>query len=209
MSRSSPQSSGLAVGLVALTLGAGFDCALPPADKHPEDPLTVDWREGSYEGVALRSSVAVLIARIGRPERRGSEEPAEPIGEDYYDIGGPTSFGSPGTGPGKNETLRFEGRAFFATGDRISGWVTTSSRAETPEGVGVGDSNEIVEKRYPDAECRTANAGTEYSTFPLCEVRVCKGRRLAFGGDPIKSVWLVAESAEGWGRCMNPTAAAG
>ena len=169
--------------------------------------MTVDWREGRYDGIALRSSTAALIARLGPPERRGSDEPAEPIGEDYYEIGGPTAFRSPPGGPGDDETLRFEGRTFFTTGDRVSGWLTTSDRAETPEGVGVGDSNELVEERYPAAECRTANEGSEYPDFPVCEVRVCKGRLLAFGGDPIKSVWLVAESAAGWGRCMNPVRA--
>lgn len=48
--------------------------------------------------------------------------------------------------------------------------------------------------RYPAADRRTANEGSEYVTFPLCEIRLCTGRLLAFGGDPIKSVWLVAQS---------------
>ena len=194
------------VGCIALTLIlGGVDALRPPVDKHPENPLTVDWRKGTYEGVALRSTSADLIARLGKPEKRGGDEPAEPIGEDYYDIGGPTSFGSPGRGPSEDETLRFEDRSFFATDGRISGWVTTSERAETPEGVGVGDSRELVKQRYPAADCRTGNEGTEYATFPLCEIRVCSGRLLVFGGDPIKSVWLAAETKKGWGRCLEPT----
>ena len=52
--------------------------------------------------------------------------------DDYYDIGGPTSFGSPGRGPSEDETLRYDKRAYFATDGRVSGWVITSERAETP-----------------------------------------------------------------------------
>ena len=73
--------------------------------------------------------------------------------DDYYDIGGPTSFGSPGRGPSEDETLRYDKRAYFATDGRVSGWVITSERAETPEGVGVGDGRDLVERRYPRADC--------------------------------------------------------
>ena len=100
-----------------------------------------------------------------------------------------------------DETLRFRKRAFFTANGRIYGWVTSSERAETPEGVGVGDARQLVKRRFPGALCFTANQGTEYATFPLCEVRVCDGRLLAFGGDPIKSVWLVADSERGWRSC--------
>lgn len=72
---------------------------------------------------------------------------------------------------------------------------------------GTAALDELVEERYPDADCRTANEGTEYTNFPLCEVRACEGRLLAFGGDPIESVWLVAETAAGWRSCRDPTRA--
>jgi hypothetical protein len=188
----------------ALAIGA-LDALRAPTDTQPANPLVVDWRHGSYEGIALRSSTTSLIKRLGRPIRRGANEPASPIGEDYYEIGGPTSFSSPGTAYSKDTVLRFKRRSFFATNRRVYGWVTTSGRAQTPEGVGVGDSRDLVSKRYPQADCLTANEGSEYVTFPLCEVRACSGRLLAFGGDPIKSVWLVAQSIRGWGRCLKPT----
>lgn len=198
------------VGCLVLALGVGaLDAIRAPVDEHPANPLVLDWRAGTYEGVALRARVSELIARLGPPERRGPDEPSEPIGESYYDIGGPTSFGSPGRGPSERETLRFDGRAFFVTNGRISGWVTTSKRAETPEGVGVGDSRDLVKQRYPQAACRTGYEGTEYATFPVCEVRVCSGRLLAFGGDPLKSIWLAAETDEGWRSCLRPTESTG
>ena len=203
------QARTLAVGLagfIALALGVGgLDAIRPPADEHPDSPLIVDWRKGTYEGIVLGSSSAALIARLGRPDKRGTDEPFEPIGQDYYDIGGPTSFRMPGSGPSKDEVLRFKERAFFATDGRIAGWVTTSKRAETPEGVGAGDSRDLVKRRYPNANCYTANERSDYPTFPLCEIRACHGRLLAFGGDPIKSVWLIAQTTKGWGPCLRPT----
>lgn len=194
-------------GVICFALGIGaLDAIRAPVDKDPENPLIVDWRKGTYEGIALRSSTERLVAKLGQPQKRGTNESAEPIGEDYYDIGGPTSFRTPGRGPTKNETLRYKRRAFFATNGRIAGWVTTSDRAETPEGVGVGDSRELIKQRYPQANCYTANEGSEYVTFPLCEIRaVCRGRLLAFGGNPIKSIWLIAQTTPGWGPCRRPT----
>ncbi|HEV2058533.1 MAG TPA: hypothetical protein VGR11_04190 [Solirubrobacteraceae bacterium] len=194
-------------GVICFALGIGaLDAIRAPVDKHPDNPLIVDWRKGTYEGIALRSSTERLVAKLGRPQKRGTNESAEPIGEDYYDIGGPTAFRTPGRGETKNETLRYKRRAFFASDGRIAGWVTTSQRAETPEGVGVGDSRELIKQRYPQANCYTANEGSEYVTFPLCEIRaVCRGRLLAFGGDPIKSIWLIAETTTGWGPCRRPT----
>jgi hypothetical protein len=38
------------------------------------------------------------------------------------------------------------------------------------------------------------NEDTEYLPYPVCEVRVCDGLLLAFGGEPIKSIWLAAET---------------
>lgn len=191
------------IGL-ALVVGA-VDAIRAPIDKDPSNPLTVDWHQGRYEAIALRSSTATLIRRLGEPVRRGANERANPIGADYYEIGGPTAFRSPGDAYSKDTVLRYKRRSFFASNRRIYGWVTTDARAQTPEGVGIGDSRDLVTKRYPEADCRTANEGSEYVTFPLCEVRVCTGRLLAFGGDPIKSVWLVAQSQRALERCRRPT----
>jgi hypothetical protein len=91
-----------------------------------------------------------------------------------------------------------------ANRDRVvTGWGTTDKRAQTPEGVGVGDSRELVERRYPDADCFIQNKGTEYVPYPICKVRVCKGRLLGFGGEPIRSLWLVAETNTGLKTCRN------
>lgn len=203
--KTSPLASAMAA-CIGLALGVGgVDAIRAPIDKDPTNPLIVDWQDGRYEGIALRSSTASLIRRLGQPVRQGANEPANPIGADYYEIGGPTSFRSPGDAYSKDTVLRYKRRSFFASNRRVYGWVTTDTRAQSPEGVGIGDSRDLVTKRYPEADCRTANEGSEYVTFPLCEVRVCTGRLLAFGGDPIKSVWLVAQSQRALERCRRPT----
>lgn len=200
-----PLASAMAACIGLALLVGGVDAIRAPIDNVPTNPLIVDWHEGHYEGVALRSRTASLIRRLGNPIRQGANERANPIGTDYYEIGGPTSFGSPGDAYSKHTVLRYKRRSFFASNRRIYGWVTTDTRAQTPEGVGIGDSRDLVTKRYPAADCRTANEGSEYVTFPLCEIRVCTGRLLAFGGDPIKSVWLVAQSQRALERCRRPT----
>jgi hypothetical protein len=181
----------LATCALAPAAFAAFDELRPPVDDTPDDPLVLDPVRGTYRGIALGDRERALVRRVGRPERRGSNEPAEPLGEDYYEVGGPTTHDIP---PGDEETLRYRELSVFLVRGRVYGWVTTSERAETPEGIGVGDSRALVQERYPDADCYIGNEGTEYVTFPVCEVELCSGRRLVFGGDRIKSVWLIAET---------------
>ena len=176
------------------------------SDDPREHPLVLDWRAGTYQGVRLGDETDRLIRLLGRPERRGRHEPSEPIDEDFYEIGGLTNFSSPDIGRGVDdyETLRYRQRVFGTTGGRVTDWGITDERAETPEGVGVGDSRDIVKRRYPRAGCYTQNEGTEYVTYPICRIRVCSGRLLGFGGDPIKSIWLAAETKRGLKRCSKP-----
>jgi hypothetical protein len=163
-------------------------------------PLVFDWKRGTYDGVRLGDGRAELRRAVGRPLKQGETQPFEPVGEDFYEIGGLTNFGSPSLGA--ITTLRYRHRVFAVDGGRVTAWGTTDDRAQTPEGVGVGDDPALVEQRYPSADCFIQNEGTEYATYPLCRVRVCKGRLLGFGGDPIKSVWLAAETKTGLGRCI-------
>lgn len=79
----------------------------------------------------------------------------------------------------------------------VHGFVTTDPRAQTEDGVGPGDPQSLVLQRYPNARYETANEGTEWTTFPLCTVVVSPGRRLYFGADPIRSIWLIASARRG------------
>jgi len=98
------------------------------------------------------------------------------------DIGGVWDF----------ETFRYERLVVSVVGGRVTAWGTTDDRARTPEGVGIGDTWDLVERSNPNADCFIQNEGTEYVTYPICKVRVCSGRLLGFGDEPIKSIWLAA-----------------
>jgi hypothetical protein len=189
-------------GLVSAAILLG-DCS---SSEEPHDPLVLDWKRGTYEGLRLGHDSAKLRRILGPPLRHGPEEPFEPIGEDFYEIGGLTNFADPkiGTAPGGSSTLRYRRRVFLTTAHRLTAWGTTDHRAQTPEGVGIGDRQELVTRRYPAADCFIQNEGTEYPEYPLCRVRVCAGRLLGFGGDPIKSLWLAAETKTGLKRCVTP-----
>jgi len=191
--------SACATGALILLAGCG-------SSEDPRDPLVLDWKRGTYEGLRLGDDSAKLRDVLGPPVRQGPGEPFEPAGEDFYEIGGLTSFTDPevGTAAGGSTTLRYRRRVFLTTAHRLTAWGTTDERAQTPEGVGVGDEQALVERRYPGARCFIQNEGTEYVTYPLCKVRVCAGRLLGFGGDPIKSLWLAAETRTGLTRCVAP-----
>jgi hypothetical protein len=186
--------------IALMLLGCGGSSA---EDVSPEHPQIVDWREGTVNGIGLGSATAEVVDAFGAPERRGFQNQASPVGEDFYEIGGPTSFGLPYRKRVFPDQLGYRNLTMFTARDRVYAWVTTSERAQTREGVGVGDGRMLVERRYPRANCYTANDGTDYATFPLCAVNVCTGRTLYFGADPIRSIWLVAKRT-GLSRCANP-----
>jgi len=184
------------LAVVAAACGEKRSVAVSQSEREhvPDRPLRVDARAGTFRGLRMRDSEADVRARFG-PARCSSRSPAQPLGEDYYDIGGPTSFRAPrGGGPGRDCPMRYRRLVVFMFAGGVYGFVSTDPRAETERGVGPGDPQALVSQRYPDARCEVANEGTEYTTFPLCTIVVEPGKRLYFGGDPIKSVWLIVSS---------------
>ena len=152
---------------------------------------------GSFRGLRLRDSEGDVRARFGAA-KCSDLSPAQPLGEDYYDIGGPTSYSIPhGKGPGRACHMRYRQLLVVLFPGGVHGFVTTDPRAQTEDGVGPGDPQSLVLQRYPNARCETANEGTEWTTFPLCTVVVSPGRRLYFGADPIRSIWLIASTRRG------------
>ena len=194
------------VGLiVAVVVAASAALSLGgDAAERRGDVLVFDWQRGTYEGVRLGDRTARLRRVLGPPLRRGASQPFQPIGEDFYEIGGLTNFKTPAFRDRRSGTQRYRRRVFLTSGGRVTAWGTTDARAETPEAVGIGDGQALVERRYPDARCFVQNEGTEYATYPLCKVRVCAGRLLGFGGDPIRSIWLAAETRRALTRCRTP-----
>jgi hypothetical protein len=124
-----------------------------------------------------------VIRQFG-PPRSGGDSIA-PIDEDFDEIGGPPFIATPGS---THETLRYRGRSYLISDDRIYGLLVTDEEAET-EGVGVGDNLGVAEDRYRDIECGTARAG-EYRTFPYCVATLGPRAFIWFGQDPIRSILL-------------------
>jgi hypothetical protein len=187
------------VGLAAGWSGCGSD---PPRDHTPKNQAVLDWRQGTYDEIALRTKKGDVVRRLGSPVRRGRNEALEPVGQEFDQIGGPDTFDEPRPErDGTEEVLRYRDRVVLVDYRGVYGWVTTSPRAQTPEGVGVGDALGLVSKRFPGAECDDGK-GAEHETAAVCDVWLClANRRLVFGGDPIRSVWLLALTAEGLRHC--------
>lgn len=190
----------LVTGVVSL--GACGSEQSPASEESASAGKEFDWERGRFGRVRLGDSPARVVRVIGRPEKRGPNQPLEPIGEDFYDIGGLTNFRTPNTGTvGDYEALRYRRLVVSVIGGKVFVFGTTDERARTSEGVEIGDSQDLVKRRYPRARCFIQNEGTEYTTYPICKTRVCKGRLLGFGGDPIRSLWLAAETRAGLEAC--------
>jgi len=195
----------VALVVIASLSGCGDD---DPAERTGTEGrvLVVDWRAGTYEGVRLGDTRQQLVKALGRPGARGRYGPDVPLGESSEEIGSLTNYQSPdiGRGVAPFETLRYPRRVFNTTGDSVTSWGTTDPRARTLEGVGVGDEREVVKQRYPRADCFIQNEDSEQPEYPICRIRVCKGRTMSLGGDPIKSIYLAAESKVGLAACRQP-----
>ncbi|HEX5620343.1 MAG TPA: hypothetical protein VFX51_18120 [Solirubrobacteraceae bacterium] len=154
----------------------------------PRPPATVDERAGTYRGVGIGSTRAEARRELGRLES-GATDPLVPIGADGDELGIPPSPQD----PGRIAIWRFDD-AVMAAG-RGEAWLLSvaAEDAFTREGVGVGSSLDDVREAYPDADCATANEGTEYTQFDYCTLRVAPRRYLWFGSDPVRSLTMSRE----------------
>jgi hypothetical protein len=181
-------------GVVALGLaGCG---AVADAERGSAPAKVVDERHGTFEGFRVGATSKAIRARFGTP-LKSPDRAITPPDVDYYEVGGPTSFRPPPTlyQPGHpGGSLRYHGRAWLVEGSRLYGFMTVERGARTRAGVAIGDPSKRVTERYEHATCETANEGTEYVTFPLCEVLLRPGVRLYFGGEPVKSIWFVVSA---------------
>jgi hypothetical protein len=119
--------------VAVVTLGACDSDELTAAGRSSDDVRVLDWERGTYEGVRLGDSVARLIRVIGKPKRRGRNEPSEPIGENFYDIGGLTNYGAPDTGARIDfETFRYRRRVFKLHDGRMHALILMSPSVQGP-----------------------------------------------------------------------------
>jgi hypothetical protein len=173
-----------AVALLAVLAGCGSDPA-------PHPPVTVDEQAGTYRGVGIGSTRAEARRELGRVAGRPTD-PLAPIGADALETGIPPSPRDPRPSPGI-AFWRFDDVVMAAGAGRAWLLAVTKQDAVTRAGVGVGNDLDEVRAAYPDAECGTANEGTEYTQFDYCTLRVAPRRYLWFGYDPVRSITMSRE----------------
>jgi hypothetical protein len=177
----------VAVGVLPFAL-AGYRRAWP-RDVSPAHPIMVDELRAAYERVRFGDPASRVRRLFGRPG--GDPGNSSPLGSDFYADGGPSTWRPPGR-QARDGALRYRGRAFLASDDRIYGFVITDRRAQTNKGVGIGDSLKIAKRLYPQMRCDVVNEGTEYTAFPACRGRIAPNRYLGFGQDPIRTITLMS-----------------
>ena len=199
----------MSAGLLAMVAVAA--CGSDGDQNGPGDSvLVLDAVAGTFDGVKVGDPTREVIRVNGKPGERGPDAPGAPLGEDdtpmLTNYGSPVRKRSPTDFRGLRdfETLRYRGRVFDITRGRLTGIGTTDPSARLSSGIGVGDSHEDVQKRYPKADCFIQYEDTEYAEYPLCRIRVCKGRLLGLAGDPVVSITLAVETEAGF-RCARRT----
>jgi len=185
-------------GVAAMVGLALAGCGDAPPDRAPSQrgARVLDETTATFAGLRLGVSSAQVRRRFGSP-LKSPDGASTPPGVDYYEVGGPTFVRPPPTltaGAGSGGSVRYRDTAWLVEGGRSYGVMTVAPDARTRAGVAIGDASDRVTERYPHARCKTANENTEYATFPLCEVQPRPGVHLYFGGDPVKSIWLIITS---------------
>jgi hypothetical protein len=172
----------------AALAGCGSGQDSPGSEPGSRGPAAIDERAGTYRGVGIGSTRNEARRVLGRLESKATD-PLAPIGPDVPDVGQPLAPQEP-RNSGETAIWRFED-AVMAAG-RGRAWLVTvaTEDAVTGEGVGVGSDLDDVRAAYPDADCATANEGTEYTQFEYCTLRLAPERYLWFGYDPVRSVTI-------------------
>jgi len=148
-------------------------------------PTFIDEVRGTYRGVGIGDTTAVVRRVFGEQRLSGLDEPISPRKEDFVDIGGPTVIKL--SCPTK---LRYEHVSFFVCDGRVYGFIVAQSGARTRRGVTIGDEHPKVRARYPQLTC--GEAPFEGGSYLYCGGRIGKRRWLWFGHDPVRSITVAA-----------------
>jgi len=181
--RGAPGAALLAVAV--LTVAGAALAERRVVDRRPAQPRFVDPAAGTFGPVSLGARVRDL--RLGRLER--VEGRLDPPGES---LSGPSSF------RGDVRVLARPRLAVFSARGRVAGFVTSDPSAELRggEGIGVGDSIELVPERLDGFECDGIALGdSREPLYEACSRRLASGATLWLGGDPIDSIWLYRDDA--------------
>jgi hypothetical protein len=187
------------VGIGLLCLAAGSVCTMPAPAAATHLTRVFDEFKGTYRNVGLGSSTARVRRTFGKPHAYSPGQPFVPLGDDWYDIGGPTYIPAPpksGRYDLEKGFMRYRRISLQAFRGRIFDLIVTSPRARTTRGVRVGDQLRAAKDAYPGLHCGVANEGTEYVQYPYCSGRLAPKVYVWFGQDPIRSVSFGTQSFE-------------
>jgi hypothetical protein len=156
-------------------------------ERHPDDPATIDDVAGTFRGVGVGDQVSAVRQRLGAPvpARIPARGFGTPLGESRADFVGPSSSDT-------DLTWRYRGLAILVAGDRTQQLIITDHSAETPEGVGVGDSLSLATREYRHVTCdgELTGSDTVNPSYPYCSGHVAGRTGITFYGDPIESITL-------------------
>lgn len=170
----------------ALLLALSAGCASGP-NAPTRDPVRVDERRGTVDGVGIGDSPTTIQRAIGATPRRGD---VRAFPEDLGFTGRSLRFPREISVRDRVRTLRYSDRSFVTT--KPSGAFAVflwSSRARTRGGVRMGDKLASVTKRYQNARCDEEIIDDGPDRVETCTVRMGQ-RTIAFSGDPITGVTL-------------------
>ena len=142
-------------------------------------PLPVDERAGHYRGTGLGDGIRRVRARLGRGERVSADDRRRVgVGPDVTTGYGPTDQTGEELRYGRDLTLPLDGR------ERVKYVLIAHRRAQTPAGVGPGDSLSRFREAYPRMRCGEGDDGGGESPvpFPACQVRIAADRWLYVAG---------------------------
>ena len=152
-----------------------------PIDHRPAHPLLIQHpalpESPSYRGVHIGDSKRRLLALLGHPDHA---VPGSYVSDAWFDY----AYG--------NDTIRYattELTGATKRHDLVTAITVRDARAQTPEGVGIGDSLALVQKRFADASCFVPLHGFD----PGCQTNdTYEGASgyayLWFQGDPIEEI---------------------
>ena len=185
--RADRRAAGAGAALLCLTSAvAGWGIYLDHrvVDRVPSSPRLIDERKGgAYRGIAPGDRAGRVRRLLGPPAANSGEYIPYPLEVEPGDLSAPLSI------PG-SQTWRYSMLVVFASEDRVRGYLTTDPSAQTPAGVGIGDSLAIAKRAYSNLSCSGVLGGSDaVNPYALaCQGKLAGGGQISFAGDPIDNI---------------------
>jgi hypothetical protein len=120
-----------------------------------------------------------VVRTLGKPVKWGDFPTPTQASEDAI----------PPSGPGEAISLDYPDLAIDTKAGRVVWIVTTSRRAQTSRGIGVGDSLALARRAYPHLNCASHDASVDEPFGPpFCYAHMHAGVNIELIGDPILTI---------------------